>query len=57
MTADIVAGLVRHVLTAVGPLISAWGVVDGETWLTIVGASSTVAGAGWSVYDKVRSRA
>ena len=54
MDATVVAAIVRHVLTAVGGGLSvAWG-VDGETWQGIVGAVSTLAGLGWSVWDKRR---
>ena len=55
MNATIVAAVVRHVLTAVGGgMAVAWG-IDGETWQAIVGAVATLAGLGWSVFDKRRN--
>lgn len=54
MNATIIAAVVRHVLTAVGGGFAvAWG-VDGETLDGIVGAIATLAGLGWSVWDKRR---
>lgn len=49
-----VSALARHILTAVGGgLAVSWG-VDGETWEAVVAALATLAGLGWSVYDKKR---
>lgn len=52
MNATIISALVRHLLTAVGGgLAVSWG-IDGATWEGIVGATATLVGLGWSVYDK-----
>lgn len=40
-------GLVRHVLTMVGPLVIAKGIDEGS-WLVLVGAITSVAGVAWS---------
>jgi hypothetical protein len=54
MNATIVSAVVRHVLTAVGGgLAVSWG-VDGAAWEGIVAAIATLAGLGWSVWDKKR---
>jgi hypothetical protein len=52
MNATIVAAVIRHLLTAVGGGLSvSWG-IDGATWEGIAGALATLAGLGWSVFDK-----
>lgn len=52
MNETIIMAVVRHVLTAVGGgLAVSWG-IDGQTWEGIVGALATLAGLGWSVWDK-----
>jgi hypothetical protein len=54
MNATIVASLVRHILTAVGGgFFVSWG-LDGDSVNAVVGAVSTLAGIGWSVWDKRR---
>jgi len=54
MNATIISAVVRHVLTAVGGGFAvSWG-IDGSTMDGIVGALATVAGLGWSVWDKKR---
>jgi hypothetical protein len=54
MNASIVASLVRHILTAVGGgFFVSWG-LDGDAVNAVVGAISTLAGIGWSVWDKRR---
>lgn len=54
MNATIVASLVRHILTAVGGgFFVSWG-LDGDAVNAVVGAVSTLAGIGWSVWDKRR---
>jgi hypothetical protein len=52
MNATIFSAVVRHLLTAVGGGFAvSWG-IDGATWEGIVAALATLAGLGWSVYDK-----
>jgi hypothetical protein len=54
MNATIIASLVRHILTAVGGgFFVSWG-LDGDAVNAVVGAVSTLAGIGWSVWDKRR---
>lgn len=54
MTSAVVASVVRHLLTAVGGALAvSWG-IDGATWEGIAAAISTLAGLGWSIYDKRR---
>lgn len=55
MNATIVTAVARHILTAVGGgLAVSWG-IDGDTWQGVVGALSTLAGLGWSIFDKKRN--
>jgi hypothetical protein len=54
MNATIISSLVRHILTAVGGgFFVSWG-LDGDSVNAVVGAVSTLAGIGWSVWDKRR---
>jgi hypothetical protein len=54
MNATVLTAVVRHVLTAAGGGFAvSWG-IDGETWEGIVGALATLAGLGWSIWDKRR---
>lgn len=41
-------GLIRHVLTGVGPIMAYLGWVDEATWATIAGAVLAVVGVAWS---------
>ncbi len=52
ITANIVAGLARHLLTSVGGAIVTAGYLDGSDFSTAVGALSALVGVGWSVYQK-----
>ena len=52
MTPEIVGGIVRAILSAVGGIVLAKGYVDSETWMTISGAIVTLAVTVWSVYSK-----
>ena len=48
----VAAALTRHILTTVGGgFLAAWG-LDGEAVNAAVGATVTLAGVVWSVYDK-----
>lgn len=54
INATIISALVRHALTALGGgLAVSWG-IDGQTWEGVVGAFATLAGLGWSIWDKRR---
>lgn len=56
MSQAVVLGLVRHVLTAAGPVVALLGVTDQATFDLLAGAVLTVAGTVWSVWDKLRAR-
>lgn len=53
MNFEIILGLVRHVLTLVGGYYVAQGKLDPANASTIVGAVTTLVGAGWSVKHKM----
>lgn len=54
INATIISALVRHALTALGGgMAVSWG-LDGQTWEGVVGALATLAGLGWSIWDKRR---
>lgn len=49
-----VSAVARHILTAVGGgLAVSWG-IDGAMWEAVVATLATLAGLGWSIYDKQR---
>lgn len=52
MNAAIVTAVARHILTLFGGAMAARYGIDGGTIDGIIGALSTVAGLGWSIYDK-----
>lgn len=49
---QMIEGVVRHVLTAAGGALVAKGVVDAATMQLAVGALVTLAGVGWSIWEK-----
>jgi len=55
MNSVIFASLARHILTAFGGVFAAKYGIDGDTIDGVVGAISTIAGFGWSIYDKRKS--
>jgi hypothetical protein len=52
MNKDQIFGVVRHVLTAVGGILIAKGVIDDALWGEIVGGALSLAATIWSVVDK-----
>ena len=52
MNATLISALARHILTAVGGGFAVRYGLDGGTVDGIIGALSTLAGIGWSIYDK-----
>ena len=52
MTPEIIGGIVRAILSAVGGFVLAKGYVDAESWMAISGAVVTLAVAVWSVVAK-----
>ncbi len=57
MSQSVALGLLRHLLTAVGPMIALLTPMDHGTIEVISGAILTIVGAGWSVYDKLKAPA
>ena len=54
MNLEIVLGLVRHLLTLVGGYYVASGKLDPANANTIVGAVTSLVGAGWSIKHKIK---
>jgi hypothetical protein len=52
MNAAMIAGLARHLLTAVGGIAVSKGWVDNETLVTVAGAVATLIGVAWSLLAK-----
>lgn len=57
MNPDILLGIARHILTALGGMLVARGWTDAAGLDTAVGALMTLAGFGWSVWQKRRHAA
>ncbi|WCJ58830.1 hypothetical protein NXS98_14050 [Fontisphaera persica] len=57
MNQDILAGLARHLLTALGGMLVARGWTDTARLEAAVGALITLAGFAWSVWHKRRAPA
>ena len=49
---DIIAGFIRHVLTAAGGALVAGGYLTSDEWTTIAGAVAVLVGVVWSVLSK-----
>lgn len=52
MTPEIIGGIARSVLAALGGILIGKGAIDAETWATVSGAVVTLAVTGWSVWAK-----
>lgn len=52
MNFDFVQSLFRHALTLLGGVLVTKGYIDETSASQVVGAVSTLAGIGWSYYDK-----
>lgn len=52
MDTPVIAGLIRHLLTAAGGVLVAKGYLEAGIVEQVVGAIITLLGAGWSVYQK-----
>jgi len=50
---EIVLGVARHILGAIGAVLATKGFVDEATWQTIIGAVITAASAVWSIFEKL----
>ncbi|MCX8157673.1 MAG: hypothetical protein N3J91_14720 [Verrucomicrobiae bacterium] len=55
MQPDILLGIARHLLTAVGGVLVSRGWTDPASLETAVGALLTLAGFAWSIWHKRRS--
>jgi multisubunit Na+/H+ antiporter MnhB subunit len=53
---EIILGLIRHGLTAGGGALVTKGLVDQAGADQLVGAIIALAGAAWSIYEKVRAK-
>lgn len=54
MNAEVVGGLVRHVLTGIGGYFVATGMIDAGTMDVAVGAIVALVGVAWSIRAKAR---
>ena len=54
MNLEIALGLLRHVLTLVGGYYVASGKLDASNAETIIGAVTSLVGAGWSIKHKIK---
>jgi uncharacterized membrane protein len=52
MINEVVAGFIRHAITALGGALVAAGYVNSEEWATIAGALAVLVGVVWSVIAK-----
>jgi hypothetical protein len=52
MTHEQVGGIVRAVVAAAGGYFVGQGLIDAQTMMTIGGAVTTLAVAGWSIWSK-----
>lgn len=52
MNKDQILGIIRHVLTAIGAILTLKGILDEATALSIVGAIMTAVSGIWSIVDK-----
>jgi len=52
MTQEQVGGIVRAVVAAAGGYFVGQGLIDAQTMMTIGGAVTTIAVAGWSIWSK-----
>ncbi len=49
---EIVAGIIRHALTALGGIMVGAGYVTSDDWTAIAGALAVLIGVVWSVISK-----
>lgn len=52
LTSQMVAGMVRHLLTVAGGGLVSAGYMTGNDFADLVGAIATIAGVAWSLYHK-----
>lgn len=54
MNAEVLGGIVRHVLTGIGGYFVASGTIDAGTMEIAVGAIVALVGVAWSIWTKAR---
>tara|TARA_R110000868_G_scaffold355367_1_gene616862 strand:+ start:126 stop:299 length:174 start_codon:yes stop_codon:yes gene_type:complete len=52
MTQEMILGVARHVLTALGGVLIAKGVLDAGVVEQVIGAVISLAGVAWSIWAK-----
>ena len=52
ITSQVIAAIVRHLLTAVAGGFAVKYGIDGGTMDVIIGGAAAAAGVGWSIFDK-----
>jgi hypothetical protein len=52
MNSEVLGGIVRHILTALGGILVTKGYVEAGQVELIVGAVATLAGVAWSIFAK-----
>ena len=52
MTQEQVGGIVRAIVAAAGGYFVGQGLIDAQTMMTLGGAVTTLAVAGWSIWSK-----
>lgn len=57
MKTEEILSLARTILTFIGSWVVHRGYVDEATLQMVIGSVLTLGSAGWSIYDKVRTRA
>ena len=54
MNAEVLGGIVRHILTGIGGYFVATGMIDAGTMDIAVGAIVALVGVAWSVWTKAQ---
>lgn len=52
MNKEQILGIIRHVLTAIGSILTLKGILDEATAMAIIGAIMTTVSGIWSIVDK-----
>ena len=56
MNKETILGIARHVLTFVGGIVVAKGLLEEGVVTAVIGGALTVVGAVWSVVDKIKGK-
>lgn len=49
-------GLCRHIITIIGGVLIAKGTITTDSYHMILGATTSIAGTGWSVFNKIQHK-